>query len=84
MQLDAIDSTIQIIKIIKCLNNSFFILFLFLKLSLQNFNPLSDKSNIVGINIIFCNSNELKENIIPFFVPKIHKKVEIVYPILNP
>ena len=84
MKLDTIENAIQIIKIIKCLSNSLLILFLFFWISLHNFIPLSDNKNKVGINIIFCNNNELKEKINPFFVPSIKINVEIVYPNLNP
>jgi hypothetical protein len=69
MKLATIETHIHIKNIIKFLNNSLFILFLLFEVSLQNLILLSDKINIVGINIIFCNNKELKEKIIPFFVP---------------
>ena len=71
---------------IVCLIISIFIFSLLLSfiIDLYNLAPLTANAKVAGIINKFCSNKVIKQNNIPFPVPKVNKIDEIVYPSENP
>ena len=85
IKLEITENTSDISNITVCLKNSTFTFEnLFFFKFLYNFIPLSERINIIGKKIKFCNNNDAIENVAPCFTPNVAIIAETVYPSEKP